>query len=60
MNGVNSRQPKSPPRNLPRQVPDSLTNALARRRMLDTQQRTFHKDSGSPRPAPYLRPRWPS
>jgi len=60
MSEMNSRLPKSPPRNWTRHVPESLSRALERRHMLDMQQRAFHRDAGSPPQSANPRPRRPA
>ncbi len=60
MSKMNSRLPKTPPGNWTRHVPESLSRALERRHMLDTQQRAFQRDSGSAPTNANPRPRRPS
>ncbi|MGO9471216.1 MAG: hypothetical protein ACLQIB_46175 [Isosphaeraceae bacterium] len=60
MRKMSSHLPKTPSGNWTRHVPESMSRALERRHMLDTQQRAFQRDSGSPHPSANPRPRRPS
>jgi hypothetical protein len=60
MSEMNSRLPKSAPVNWTKHISESMARALERRHLLDLQQRTFQRDSCSPKATAKSRPRRPA